>query len=722
MEASDILVSDCPNEADIQIEKNATGMGSVGMVVSGDERAEEDPAKSSKLLDHFTKDMIRDNKKAFIALQAGEAGSVSGDRFINMALLYLYRKCSAEVKHFCSVEKISKLAVEVEGVLLSKGRLLDGMNYVETGELVGIGLGDLGVKTRLPLIERYSPMAYSVADHIHWEVARHRGVETCSRMSLENVSILQTHSLFKEISEDCILCKQKRKKFLEVEMGPISGSQLTLAPPFWTCQVDLFGPITVVVPGFERETRNRKVLEAKCWVMAVVCPTTRLVNLQTMESSKAAGWLDAFTRLGCEVGYPRHVYCDQDSAGMSAFEIAEAELRDLKLTLYREKKISFSVCPVTGHDRHGHVERVIRSVQESFEDCGLQKTIIHATGLQTLCKLVENQYNNLPLGYHYDRDSDNSPLLRILTPNMLRVGRVNKRAMDGPIRMPKSRLEILTKVNETYDSWFKIWAETMVPKLLFKPKWFKTEKELKVGDLVYFPRAESKLDKKWMMGVVDSVEHGRDGLIRMVDIRYKNASQNIFQMTNRTIRKVVKVWGIEDIHLDEDLAEVARRFKAAQEVLEEQDDDNRVEVNDSTADHQSEGMQQQQDIIGDRFIADDMFFQVDEEDDVQPGGGVPHPQPGGDGRDPPVDGYDDGPAVNTRSRKRCSQCCCPSHHSLSAHMRQCQLGEAPEVACQVEEPGMLKLFSSEQVMENVEQVNGDTIEGILWAVGQDIVM
>ena len=72
-------------------------------------------------------------------------------------------------------------------------------------------------------------------------------------------------------------------------MGPISDSQLQLAPPFWMCQVDLFGPITVVVPGFERETRNRKVLEAKCWVMTAVCPTTRLVNLQVLESSKAAG-------------------------------------------------------------------------------------------------------------------------------------------------------------------------------------------------------------------------------------------------------------------------------------------------------------------------------------------------------------------------------------------------------------------------------------------------
>ena len=724
-------------------------MRSVGMIVSQVEGTDELRARSNQLLNHFTKDMLRSNKEAFIAMQTGENDIIPGDGFINMALLYMYRKCSDEIKHFCNMDKIKKVAVEVEGVLLSKGRLLDSMNYRETGELVGLQLGDLGVRTHLPLIDRYSPMAYSVADHIHWEVARHRGVETCARMSMENVSILQAHSIFREISEDCILCKLKRKRFLQVEMGPISDSQLTLAPPFWMCQVDLFGPITVVVPGFERETRNRRVLEAKCWVMVAVCPTTRLVNMQTLESSKAAGWLDAFTRLGCEVGYPSHVFCDQDAAGMSAFEMAETELRDLKLGLYKEKKINFSVCAVTGHDRHGHVERVIWSVQESFEDCGLKKMIIHATGLQTLCKLVENQYNNLPLGYHYDRDCDNSPLLRILTPSMLRVGRVNKRAMDGPIRMPKSRLEILSRVNETYDSWFKIWAEAMVPKLLFKPKWFKTEKELKIGDLVYFPRAENTLDKKWMMGVVDSVERGRDGLIRMIDIRYKNAGQNIFQLTNRTIRKVVKVWGIEDIHLDEDLAEMAKRFRSAQEVMEDlgidegADDlgiDERAEADDvplmdnlpliddldepgPAGDVPPNGGEEQQGLGGDRIVIDDFLLQVDAVDDSMLGGDEPHPQPGGRDEDPLIEVCDDsGPAANTRSKDKCASCCCLPHHSFSTHMRKSQLGEMPMIACQLEAQQVFKLFSNVQVQETTNSVKENTIEGILWAVGHNIVL
>ena len=449
----------------------------------------------TSLLSYFTEGMLlwpkvrekfESAQNMAVATADGRTSYIPTDRYINMALLYLYRKAAEEAKHFVKSNKLEKVAVEKEGVLLSLGRILDDMNFQETAELPGLDLGRLGVKVNLPVIERHSPLAYSVAEHIHWNLARHRGPETCNRMSLENVYIIQGATLYKEFNDDCIRCKIKRRKFLEAAMGPISDSQLTLAQACWMVQADLFGPITVFVPGFERNTRNRQVLQAKCWVLTAVCPTTRLVNLQTMESSKAAGWLDAFTRLACEVGTPKHVFVDQDSAGMSAFKMADIELRDLQLRLSREKGISFSVCGVGGHDRHGQVERVIRSVQESLADSGLKTKILHATGLQTLCKLVESQYNNLPIGFHYSRAADNTPLLRIITPNMLRTGRVNQRSMEGPVRLPESRKEMLKQVEETYYAWFKIWLNTLVPKLMFTPKWFKSDKDLEVGNIVYF--------------------------------------------------------------------------------------------------------------------------------------------------------------------------------------------------------------------------------------------
>jgi hypothetical protein len=96
---------------------------------------------------------------------------------------------------------------------------------------------------------------------------------------------MQGAVLYREIGENCPRCAIKRKRFLEAAFGPIRESQLAIAPPFYFAQMDLFGPVQVVVPGREKNTRGRLALDSKCWVMVIVCPTTRLINMQVVETS-----------------------------------------------------------------------------------------------------------------------------------------------------------------------------------------------------------------------------------------------------------------------------------------------------------------------------------------------------------------------------------------------------------------------------------------------------
>ena len=50
------------------------------------------------------------------------------DRFINAALTYYFRVASKEVLKFNSKQLVAKLTVEKDGILLSKGRIIEGMN------------------------------------------------------------------------------------------------------------------------------------------------------------------------------------------------------------------------------------------------------------------------------------------------------------------------------------------------------------------------------------------------------------------------------------------------------------------------------------------------------------------------------------------------------------------------------------------------------------------
>ena len=141
---------------------------------------------------------------------------------------------------------------------------------------------------------------------------------------------------------------------------------------------------------------------------------------------------------------------------------------------------------------NGLVERAIRTIQDSLEESGLKSYKLNAVGLQTLCKLVENQFNNFPLGFKYSCDADNSEVCKILTPNQLRHGRNNARSLDGPIRLPGNLSEMAKHVSEVYEAW----STSAVPKLAHRIKWFQPHGNLEKGDIVYFQKDSSGLDNR----------------------------------------------------------------------------------------------------------------------------------------------------------------------------------------------------------------------------------
>ena len=212
--------------------------------------------------------------------------------------------------------------------------------------------------------------------------------------------------------------------------------------------------------------------------MTFVCPMTKLCNLQVIESKNSEAVLEGLIRLGCEVGMPSCLILDQETSFMKMVRDAEVSLTDLNYRCYKEYGIKFKVAPVSGHNFIGLAERKIRAVQEAFQKLDLKNIRLHATGLQTFCKLVENHLNCLPLGYSYGRDANNTPLLKIITPNMMRMGRLNSRSLWGPMKFASGPKDYLKKVQDTYEAFYRIWNITMVPKLIVQHKWFTDSPEI----------------------------------------------------------------------------------------------------------------------------------------------------------------------------------------------------------------------------------------------------
>ena len=148
------------------------------------------------------------------------------DENVNDSLTCLFQKGTAEVKKFVKPDTIRKIAVEKNDILFSKSRILDGYRFQIAGGLEPKeNLFQFGIKMFTPVLERYSPLSYSIADYIHRIRANHRGYETCFRESLCHVFILQGLGLFREISEDCVKCAKVRGRFIEASMGPLTDAQ-----------------------------------------------------------------------------------------------------------------------------------------------------------------------------------------------------------------------------------------------------------------------------------------------------------------------------------------------------------------------------------------------------------------------------------------------------------------------------------------------------------------
>ena len=107
--------------------------------------------------------------------------------------MYWMTKATAEVIEFNSKEVVMKKGVKgPNGILYSRSRLDDSHRFVVAGDFPADSVGrELGLNMKAPLVDRWSPIAYSIALFVHDIVARHAGYETCHRMSLNYVYILQ---------------------------------------------------------------------------------------------------------------------------------------------------------------------------------------------------------------------------------------------------------------------------------------------------------------------------------------------------------------------------------------------------------------------------------------------------------------------------------------------------------------------------------------------------
>ena len=416
------------------------------------------------------------------------------DTEIAEAEKYFYRKATAEIKKSMKKSFYEKFSVERDNILYYTGRILNSHNVEENVNMSNT-MKDLCSSTFcVPIVNKHSPVAYSIINETHWhnKSAMHSGVETVWRYVLKKVFIIEGREVVKRVRKNCQRCRYLSKKSIDVAMGPISEHNLAIAPAFYITQVDLAGP-------FMSFSQHHKRTTVKIWFAIFCCSTTSTISIKVMDDYSSISFVRAFIRFSCEFGYPKLILSDEGSQLIKACETMSMNFQDIKRNLHLNMSVEFQTCPVGGHNMHGRVERTIREVRSGLGKV-MQNERLSLLEWETIVAEIANTINNHPLAIGNIVSS--YEMIDVLTPNRLRLGRNNDRSPIGELQITNNPNKFMKDKERIFKVWFETWLMSHVPKLTHQPKWFKSDTDVKEGDVVMFKKVDGLLSNNYQYGMI----------------------------------------------------------------------------------------------------------------------------------------------------------------------------------------------------------------------------
>lgn len=312
-------------------------------------------------------------------------------------------------------------------------------------------------------------------------------------------------------------CKNRKA----IPKVPIMGQLPTcrLEPtirPFIKCGIDYFGPIEVTV----------KRSHEKRYGVIFTCMVTRAIHLELAHDLTTDAFIHIFRQFGCRRGFPEEIYSDN---GLN-FKGAERELTEMLQNLDQSKITQFWTMkhtkwkfnpPIAPH-MGGVWERLIQSVKKNIKEV-LKSRYPQEYVLRTLFAECENIINSRPLT-HVSIDSDDS---EALTPNHFLIGPSYAALSFG--ELDEKCLNLYSKwraVQKLADIFWTRWTQEYLPTLVRSTKWFKENKQIKLGDIAIMvdPSGPRNI---WQKCKVIKLYPAKDGRVRIVDVQ--NSSGTIYR-------------------------------------------------------------------------------------------------------------------------------------------------------------------------------------------------
>ncbi|CAH2241691.1 jg26988 [Pararge aegeria aegeria] len=439
--------------------------------------------------------------------RTGEVDGAMTDRAEKLLMRYAQAQSFVE-----DLEQLKKgKSLDRKSNLLTVSPFLDEQGVLRVGGRIDAAPGIARDMKHPIILDGRHPTARLIIMHYHKKFA-HGNHETVINEIKQRFWILRLRPTVKNIVSKCVLCRIRKARPQPPRMGDLPEARLAHHQrPFTYCGLDLFGPMKIAV-GRRHQIR---------YGVLFTCMTVRAIHIELVQTLTTDSLIMALRRMASRRGWPSNLLSDNGSNLRGAANELKKAMHELDQDILKKEAVNYGttwtfIPPLSPH-WGGAWERLIRSVKTSLKAI-LKERVPREEVLITLMAEVEQIVNSRPLTHV----SVEPATTEAITPNHFLLGTSSNLPLLGAFDDSDLFLRKQWRISQLLaDQFWRRWVKEVLPQMLPRKKWHHESQPLQIGDLVVIvdpnmPRGV------WPRGIIEAVLPGRDGRVRVVDVRTKS--------------------------------------------------------------------------------------------------------------------------------------------------------------------------------------------------------
>lgn len=341
---------------------------------------------------------------------------------------------------------------------------------------------------------------------------------------------LGARSIVRQVIKQCMVCFKAKPIPFQPIMGDIPGSRLEPARPFSNCGVDYFGPVYI------RDGIRRNAKTIKAYGVIFICFATKAVHLELVRDLTTDAFINTLKRFMARRGKPHNIYSDN----ATNFVGSNKELHELRDVFLKDENTNYIIAKLADDNINWHFipprsphfggiwEAAVKSTKHHLRRIVGTASLSYEE-MYTFLVQIEAILNSRPLTPLSSDPNDLSPL----TPAHFLTGGSLHSVVDPDLtNVARNRLSRWQLLEQLRQHFWRRWTKEYLHQLQERSKWKShASSSLQPGQLVII-REDNLPPLRWLLGRIEDVHPGKDGVIRTATIRttagkMKRSSMNL---------------------------------------------------------------------------------------------------------------------------------------------------------------------------------------------------